>query len=86
MPGDKSPRVKTWVKKLLVAGSITEEDLEYFVGTLINTQTAIRKAPVHIRFFQRLLLFPLRNGRKQQRASISLILRIEIWNDGLLVV
>lgn len=55
--------VETWAKKLLVAGSTTQEDLESFVGTLTSTHTAIWMAPLQLRYLQRFFLFSLKQGR-----------------------
>ena len=38
---DKTTLVDIWAKKLLAIGSITQEDLESLVGTLVSTYTAV---------------------------------------------
>ena len=57
LPEDRTTRVETWNKKLLVLESSTQEDLESLVGTLISTNTAVWKAPLHLRYLHRTLLF-----------------------------
>ena len=57
LPEDRTTRVETWNKKLLVLESSTQEDLESLVGTLINTNTTVWKAPLHLRYLHRMLLF-----------------------------
>ena len=53
LPEDKTTQVETWAKKLLVAGSTTQEELESFVGTLISTPMVVWKASLHLRYLQR---------------------------------
>ena len=51
----------------------TQEELESIVGTLITTHMDVWKAPLHLRYLQRLIPFSLKQGRKEG-ASISLTL------------
>ena len=50
LPEDKTTQVEVRAKKLLVIGSITQEDLESLVGKLISTHTAVRKAQLYLRY------------------------------------
>ena len=58
LPEDKTTSVEIWAKKLLVIGSITQEDLESLLATLISPHTAVWKAPLHLRYLERMLLSP----------------------------
>ena len=68
LPKDKTTQVESWAKRLLTTKKTTQEDLESFVGTLISTQPAVWKAPLHFRALQRLLLISLRQGRNKCRS------------------
>ena len=82
LPEDKTTRVESWAKRLLANQKTTQEDLESFVGTLISTQPAVWKAPLHFRALQIVLLFSLRQGRKKHRSvrlSNHFVLRDLDW-------
>ena len=68
LPEDKTTQVEIWAKKLLAIGSITQDDLQSVVGTLISTHMAVWKAPLHLRYLQRMLLSSLKPGRKANRS------------------
>ena len=44
LPDDTTTRVESWAKALLANKKTTQEDLECFVGNLVNTQPAVWKA------------------------------------------
>ena len=68
LPEDKTTRVESWAKRLLANKKTTQEDLECFVGTLVSTQPAVWKAPLHFRALQRSLLVSLCIGRNKLRS------------------
>ena len=77
--------METWTKRLLESVSTTQEDLESLVGTLISTHTAVWKAPLHLRYLQRMLLFSLKQGINPQRSilvSQPMIRNLEWWASG----
>ena len=82
LPKDKTTRVEAWAKKLLAHNKTTQENLECFVGTHINTTPAVWKAPLHYRALQRSLIISLRGGRskfKSVRNSHSSVVRELNW-------
>ena len=85
LPEDKTTWVEEWAIRLLESVSTTQEDLESLVGTLISTHTAVWKAPLHLRYLQRMLLFSLKQGINPQRSilvSQPMIRNLEWWASG----
>ena len=58
LPKDKTTQVETWSKKLLAAGSTTQEELECFVATLISCM----ERPAAHQFFSKIAYFLQEKG------------------------
>ena len=65
---EKTTQVEEWAIRLLESVSTTQEDLESLVGILISTHIAVWKAPLHLRYLQRMLLFSLKQDRNPRRS------------------
>ena len=47
LPKDKTTWVEAWAQKVVTINIATQENLECFVGTLINTTPAVWQGPLH---------------------------------------
>ena len=83
---DKTTWVEAWAKKLLTINKTTQENFEYFVGTLISTTPTVWKAPLHYRALQRLLIISLKRGRNKSKSvqisHPSIVRELEWWASG----
>ena len=86
LPEDKTTRVEAWAKKLLAVNITTQENLEFFVGTLISTTTAVGQAPLHYKALKRSLIISLKRGRSKSKSvrisHPSVVRKLTWWASG----